>query len=62
MTQIGIVGTEVPVYCLIIVAIAFLVYAGIRLFLNRSITGKAIRADGFSSAQRRNSATTGGAI
>ena len=42
--QIDIVGTEVPVYRLIVVAIAFLVYAGIWLFLNRTIIGKAIRA------------------
>jgi branched-chain amino acid transport system permease protein len=44
MAQVGIVGTEVPVYRLIVVAIAFLVYAGIWLFLNRTIIGKAIRA------------------
>ena len=44
MVQIDIVGTEVPVYRLIIVAIAVLVYAGIWLFLNRTIIGKAIRA------------------
>ncbi len=44
MTQFDIVGTEVPVYRLIVVAIAFLVYAGIWLFLNRTIIGKAIRA------------------
>lgn len=44
MTQFDVVGTEVPVYRLIIVAIALLVYAGIWLFLNRTIIGKAIRA------------------
>jgi len=44
MTQFDIAGTEVPVYRLIVVAIAFLVYAGIWLFLNRTIIGKAIRA------------------
>jgi branched-chain amino acid transport system permease protein len=44
MTQIDIAGTEVPVYRLIVVAIALLVYGGIWLFLNRTITGKAIRA------------------
>jgi branched-chain amino acid transport system permease protein len=44
MTQFDIFGTEVPVYRLIIVAIAVLVYAGIWLFLNRTIIGKAIRA------------------
>ncbi len=42
MTQFDIVGTEVPVYRLIVVAIAFLVYAGIWLFLNRTIIGKGI--------------------
>ena len=44
LAQVGILGTEVPVYRLIVVAIAVLVYAGIWLFLNRTITGKAIRA------------------
>ena len=44
MVQVDIVGTEIPVYRLIIVAVAFLVYAGIWLFLNRTIIGKAIRA------------------
>lgn len=43
-SQIDIIGTEVPVYRLIVVVIAVLVYAGIWLFLNRTITGKAIRA------------------
>jgi len=44
MVQIDIIGTEVPVYRLIVVAIAALVYIGIWLFLNRTIIGKAIRA------------------
>ncbi len=44
MVQIDIIGTEVPVYRLIVVAIAALVYVGIWLFLNRTIIGKAIRA------------------
>ncbi len=44
MVQIDIVGTEVPVYRLIVVGIAVLVYIGIWLFLNRTIVGKAIRA------------------
>jgi branched-chain amino acid transport system permease protein len=44
MTQLDIAGTEVPVYRLIVVAIAGLVYGGIWLFLNRTIIGKAIRA------------------
>jgi branched-chain amino acid transport system permease protein len=42
--QIDIIGTDVPVYRLIVIAIALLVYAGIWLFLNRTIVGKAIRA------------------
>src|SRR6266511_517856 len=42
--QIDILGTEVPVYRLVVVVIALLVYAGIWLFLNRTIIGKAIRA------------------
>jgi len=44
MVQIDIAGTEVPVYRLIVVAVAVLVYIGIWLFLNRTIIGKAIRA------------------
>jgi branched-chain amino acid transport system permease protein len=42
--QTGILGTDVPVYRLVVVGIAVLVYVGIWLFLNRTITGKAIRA------------------
>jgi branched-chain amino acid transport system permease protein len=42
--QMSILGTDVPVYRLIVVAIAALVYAGIWAFLNRTIIGKAIRA------------------
>ena len=42
--QIDILGTEVPVYRLIVIVIALLVYVGIWLFLNRTIIGKAIRA------------------
>ncbi|MBU2054046.1 MAG: branched-chain amino acid ABC transporter permease [Proteobacteria bacterium] len=44
VTQINILGTDVPVYRLIVVVISLLVYAGIWLFLNRTIIGKAIRA------------------
>ena len=44
LAQVGILGTDVPVYRIMVVVIAFLVYAGIWLFLNRTITGKAIRA------------------
>lgn len=42
--QIFILGTEIPVYRLVVVGIAGLVYAGIWLFLNKTIVGKAIRA------------------
>ncbi len=42
--QVSILGTPVPVYRLIVVGLALLVYLGITLFLNRTITGKAIRA------------------
>jgi branched-chain amino acid transport system permease protein len=42
--QITLLGTEVPVYRLALVAVALLVYWGIWAFLNRTITGKAIRA------------------
>jgi len=44
MAQVDVLGTEVPVYRLVLVAIALLVYWGIWAFLNRTITGKAIRA------------------
>ena len=44
LAQVDLIGTEVPVYRLIVVAIAVLVYVGIWLFLNRTIIGKAIRA------------------
>lgn len=42
--QIDVLGTEIPVYRLIVVAISALVYAGIWTFLNRTIIGKAMRA------------------
>jgi len=42
--QIAIFGTDIPVYRLIVIAIALMVYWGIWLFLNRTIIGKAIRA------------------
>jgi len=44
VTRVFILGTEIPLYRLLIVGIAALVYIGIWLFLNRTITGKAIRA------------------
>jgi branched-subunit amino acid ABC-type transport system permease component len=42
--QVTILGTGIPVYRLIVIGISLLVYLGIWLFLNRTITGKAIRA------------------
>ncbi len=42
--QLDIFGADVPVYRLVVVAIAALVYVGIWLFLHRTIIGKAIRA------------------
>lgn len=42
--QVGILGTEVPAYRIVVIVIALLVYVGIWLFLNKTITGKAIRA------------------
>ena len=42
--QIDVLGTEIPVYRLIVVAVSVLVYVGIWLFLNRTIIGKAMRA------------------
>ena len=42
--QVTLLGTEVPLYRLALVAVALLVYWGIWAFLNRTITGKAIRA------------------
>jgi branched-subunit amino acid ABC-type transport system permease component len=42
--QVWILGTEVPLYRLIVIGLSLLVYAGIWLFLNRTIIGKAIRA------------------
>ncbi len=42
--QIVVFGTQIPVYRLFVILVAVLVYAGIWLFLNRTITGKAIRA------------------
>jgi branched-chain amino acid transport system permease protein len=42
--QVSILGTGIPVYRLIVIGLSLLVYLGIWLFLNRTITGKAIRA------------------
>jgi branched-chain amino acid transport system permease protein len=42
--QATILGTEIPVYRLIVIGISLLVYLSIWLFLNRTIIGKAIRA------------------
>jgi len=43
-TQVTLLGTVIPVYRLIVIGISLLVYVGLHLFLNRTITGKAIRA------------------
>ncbi len=42
--QVTILGTEIPVYRLMVIGISLLIYVGIWLFLNRTVTGKAIRA------------------
>jgi branched-subunit amino acid ABC-type transport system permease component len=42
--QINLFGIEVPIYRLVVIVIALVVYVGIWLFLNRTIIGKAIRA------------------
>jgi branched-chain amino acid transport system permease protein len=42
--QTSILGTDVPVYRLVVVAAAILVYLAIWVFLNQTIIGKAIRA------------------
>ena len=42
--QVFVIGTEIPIYRLVIIGIAAFVYVGIWLFLNRTIIGKAIRA------------------
>jgi branched-chain amino acid transport system permease protein len=42
--QVTMVGTEIPVYRLVVIVIALVVYLGIWLFLNKTIIGKAIRA------------------
>ncbi|MBJ7504140.1 MAG: branched-chain amino acid ABC transporter permease [Polynucleobacter sp.] len=42
--QINLLGTDVPAYRILVIAIAGLVYIGIWLFLNKTIIGKAIRA------------------
>ncbi len=44
LEQLDIFGTEVPIYRLLVIAIACIVYIGIWAFLNRTIIGKAIRA------------------
>lgn len=43
-TMVSIVGSQVPLYRLLIIAIGGAVYVLINLFLNRTIFGKAIRA------------------
>jgi branched-chain amino acid transport system permease protein len=43
-TPVDVLGTSVPGYRLVVIAIAVLVYVAIWAFLNRTIVGKAIRA------------------
>lgn len=43
-SQVAIIGTPIPLYRLVVIGLSLLVYLGIWLFLNRTITGKAIRA------------------
>ena len=42
--QVPILGTEIPLYRLLVIVIAALVYVGIWAFLNKTIIEKAIRA------------------
>lgn len=42
--QIDILGTDIPLYRIVVIAVAALVYGGIWLFLHRTMVGKAIRA------------------
>ena len=42
--QVAVLGTEIPLYRVVVIGIALLVYCGIWLFLNKTIIGKAIRA------------------
>ena len=42
--QVNLLGTGIPIYRLVVIVISLLVYLGIWIFLNRTITGKAIRA------------------
>lgn len=49
--HINLIGTDVPIYQLAVIAISLAVYGGIWLFLNRSIVGKAIRA-GIEDAEK----------
>ena len=44
VVQVNLLGTGIPAYRLVIIGISLLVYLGIWIFLNRTITGKAIRA------------------
>jgi len=43
-TMATIFGTDIPVYRLVVIVISILVYVSIWAFLNKTITGKAIRA------------------
>lgn len=49
--HIHLLGADIPVYRLVVIAISLAVYGAIWLFLNRSIVGKAIRA-GIEDAEK----------
>jgi branched-chain amino acid transport system permease protein len=44
MAQVNLLGTDVPIYRLLVIVLAAVVYVGIWAFLNKTIIGKAIRA------------------
>jgi branched-chain amino acid transport system permease protein len=49
--QALVLGTQIPVYRIVVIGIALLVYVGIWIFLNKTIVGKAIRA-GIEDAEK----------
>jgi branched-chain amino acid transport system permease protein len=49
--QALVLGTQIPVYRIVVIGIALLVYVGIWIFLSKTIVGKAIRA-GIEDAEK----------
>ncbi len=49
--QALVLGTQIPVYRIVVIGIALLIYVGIWIFLNKTIVGKAIRA-GIEDAEK----------